>query len=118
MKRPWPIRRCTVPWSTPMRGAGANYSERGPLDTTTQEPRAGLQRGWCQAISVELLMSKEPYSMKQTVSSATEAREEELVEQANSEAEVRLAELDEQEDPRPDQPPLKEGVHVLGPDKP
>lgn len=56
--------------------------------------------------------------MTQTVPSAIEASEEELAAHANTEAEARLAELDDQEDPRPDQPPLKEGVHILEPDKP
>jgi len=39
---------------------------------------------------------------------------EELVEQATTQAEVRLAEVDDEEDPRVDQPPAKEGVHTVG----
>ena len=54
--------------------------------------------------------------MPQTPPSVPEADEEQLVEQANTEAEVRLAELDDEEDPRLDQPPLKEGVHTLDTD--
>lgn len=39
--------------------------------------------------------------------------DDQLAEQANHEAAARLAELDDEEDPRPDQPPLKDGVHTL-----
>jgi len=42
---------------------------------------------------------------------------EELIEQAQAEAEARVAGLDDEEDPRPDQPPLKEGVQVIAPDQ-
>ena len=56
--------------------------------------------------------------MTQNVPSVSESSEEELIEHANIEAAVRLAELDDEEDPRPDQPPLKEGVHILEPGKP
>ena len=56
--------------------------------------------------------------MSQNPPSVPQADEEQLVEQANTEAEVRLAELDDEEDPRPDQPPLKEGVHTLDTGKP
>lgn len=42
--------------------------------------------------------------MTQTLPSAVEASEEELAAHANTEAELRLAELDDQEDPCPDPP--------------
>lgn len=53
--------------------------------------------------------------MTPTPPSVPDADEAQLAEQANTEAEVRLAELDDEEDPRPGQPPLKQGVHILDP---
>lgn len=53
--------------------------------------------------------------MSQLPASVPEVDEEQLIEQANTESAVRLAELDDEEDPRPDQPPLKAGVHTVEP---
>jgi len=51
--------------------------------------------------------------MPATPLSVPASDDEQLAEQANHEAAVRLAELDDEEDPRPGQPPLKDGVHTL-----